>query len=421
MVSGFLTLLLLIGGASAHAEVSAPAKAAVTVTTIPAVVIPARAPISNADLDMKLGRIENILKTGHPPSLARVRADWKELQTFHRELWRTMALDPGSLPIREVPKHLQSQALSDELEKRFEALSTSVLIQRFALEEPFAEYVDVVSQILALRREQKFITARSLAKRGLLDDAYQDLQAALEAAQQADEALVLPLMSPETERELRDTLISLRGAPPIVAQAAALHAPEVNAAPVAVAHAAPETPAVAPAPPSAAVPLSRSTAIFWTLLGFVFALPIGALIHRAITDTSDAEAVSDSRSGALQFAPGFDFGDWLKAYRNLMTDYRKLRSEGTASLRQSQPFLEDSSRFILKYCQETRESRFRSGFSDLQLAMNELVEGLTGSLQSSDQYSRGLMSHLSVLAEALHTGAARKTTSPKPTPVKKSA
>lgn len=297
-----------------------------------------------------------------------------------------MALDPGVVPVQEVPEALQSKALSEKLEKKFEDLSNSVLIQKYGLEKPFADYVDVVSQILALRREQKFIPARGIAKRGLLDDAYRHLIGALNDAQQLDEGLVLPLMSAQAENELRETLASVRGAIQSSSKAPALPAPVATVSqsvPVAI--------------KAAHSPLSEP---LWALIGFLVALPFGALIYRAVAAPAPAPAAPGLDVPRVK---DFDFSLWLRNFRSLVADYRRAHPENENVVKQVQPFLSDTAGFFRKYYQETRETHYRGLFTDHELALQDLVTTLSDSLHHSDEQCRALILHLSVLADAIQS------------------
>jgi hypothetical protein len=361
---------------------------------------------------VECAKLQSLLTPARSPSLLKMKADWAELRSFHEELWRAMALDPGTLPANEVPDALQSKNLSDKLEKKFEDLSNSVLIQKYGLEQPFAEYVDVVSQILSLRRELKFIPARALAKKGILDKAYSNLNQALIEGQQADEGVILPIMSNETEKKLKDVLNSM-------ALTEAVHNPQIKEK-IALAEGT-AAPVAAPVHSQLGSRLdslgSLHHVIAWMLygvfLGFVLALPIGAFIQHKLSVKS-AQRLGDqdvvSFSGATQAVPsqsvwlqGFDFTAWLKDFHALVVDYRKQRPESDAALKQVQPFLGDSSRLFSKYYKESRESFYRGKFTDLELQTSDLVTALSGSLNHSDEQCRALIQHLSLLANAIQS------------------
>lgn len=348
-------------------------------------------------------KLQNILTSGRSAAVLRMKSEWTELNAFHQELWRSMALDPGIVPVAKVPEGLQSKNLNEKLEKKFEELSTSALIQKYGIEQPFAEYVDVVSQILALRRDQKFINARAIAKRGLLDNAYHALVAALNDAQQADEGILLPVMSNDTEKKLKEVLQQIS----LVAQSQAKPAPVVIAKAPQVLEAAPTQNTSQPSPRS-------------VVLGFILGLPFGGLIVYLFT-SKKSPAQIEAKTALASVHPitvppfneakpqsqlksgNFDFAQWLRDFRELVGQYRKLRSENESTLNEVQPFLGDAAKLYRKYYQETRESHYRGQFTDLELATGELIGSLSELLNHSDAQCQAMIRHLAVLAEAIQS------------------
>jgi hypothetical protein len=366
-------------------------------------------------------KLQSLLTPTRSPASVRMKAEWTELESFHQDLWRAMALDPGIVSIDQVPDALQSKNLSEKLERKFEDLSNSVLIQKYGLEQPFAEYVDVVSQILALRREQKFINARAIAKKGLLDNAYHSLISALNDAQQSDEGMVLPMMSAETERKLKDVLSQMASnlTPPSVSSSKkADSAASVGSGAVAdtthpvAAVAQAESTNTASAPAKTSSPRYSLSAL-WAILGFLLGIPFGAVFYRAIL--ADPSIIGIASGGAKAGHPAFeqfDFAQWLRGFRERVAHYRKLRSDSEGALRQVQPYLADATRLYRKYYQETRESHYRGKFTDLELATSELVNSLSVALTRSDEECRALIQHLSVLAVAIQTKNGEMNQSP---------
>ncbi len=108
---------------------------------------------------------------------------WDLLEEFQTNLFRSMALDPGpgTAPPSEVPSHLFAAALNEQLQKQFEQLRQSDLATTLGVQKEFEAYMEPASQVIALRNDRKFPEARNIAKRGILESAYNAFTAALRA------------------------------------------------------------------------------------------------------------------------------------------------------------------------------------------------------------------------------------------------
>ena len=103
---------------------------------------------------------------------------WPELESFQEKLWRAMALDPSSqqiIPLHEVPKELFSEALTTDLNQQFETIKNSEIPKNSNAQAEFDEYQKTVKTILELRIPRQFPQARAIAKRGTLDETYNQL------------------------------------------------------------------------------------------------------------------------------------------------------------------------------------------------------------------------------------------------------
>ncbi len=126
-------------------------------------------------LNQEIDQIEQQLKSAQN---SKSNNTWIELELFHHNLWRAMALDPSvvaAVPINQVPKNLYSDELNTELSKQLDALKKSTHAKEIILKEEFDQYIRLAEIMIHFRKIRQFPQARALAKRGALDEAYQAL------------------------------------------------------------------------------------------------------------------------------------------------------------------------------------------------------------------------------------------------------
>lgn len=103
---------------------------------------------------------------------------WPEIEQFQKNLWKAMALDPGptmNVPVKEVPKELFSEALTAELNQQFESIKNSEIPKNSNAVAEWDAYLKTVRTVIDFRVSRKFPDARAIAKRGILDEQFNQL------------------------------------------------------------------------------------------------------------------------------------------------------------------------------------------------------------------------------------------------------
>lgn len=126
--------------------------------------------------------------------------NWDELDQFQSLLWKAMALDPASVPSSEIPTHLDPVNLTNDLKKGLaRILRSRHVAEKYHAEEHFDDYVTLAQELIEMREKDLYRKARVIAKRGVLEEKYQNLSAAMAA--QAQSQMELTVNWDKSDRE----------------------------------------------------------------------------------------------------------------------------------------------------------------------------------------------------------------------------
>ena len=99
----------------------------------------------------------------------------KPVYDLQNAVYRAMALDPsvlGAVPPSQVPKHLFSDQLNQDLQEKINEIKKSSLMEESRLQPELNDYLSLVQKIIDLRKVRQFPFSRSFAKRGHLDERF---------------------------------------------------------------------------------------------------------------------------------------------------------------------------------------------------------------------------------------------------------
>lgn len=124
-------------------------------------------------------RLETFLST-RQITVSHAEWSWKELQEFHSFLLEAMALDPANVPTEKSPFELLPDSLNARLKEEFVKLANArQVVEAFALEEDFDNYITLVQGLLLQREQGMYTRARRVVKHGVLHDVYNRLMTQL--------------------------------------------------------------------------------------------------------------------------------------------------------------------------------------------------------------------------------------------------
>lgn len=158
-----------------------------------------------AEIPGLLRRIDQLLAS--PATRIRTEpARWSELEDFHAELWRALALDP----IQGISAdERQSEALTLSLESKLAHLIASPLVARFGAREEFTEYASKCQELIELRKKRFYREARGYARTGGLDRLYARLTARISAGGEkegGDDVQLSVILPADLDSQLREAI-----------------------------------------------------------------------------------------------------------------------------------------------------------------------------------------------------------------------
>lgn len=176
----------------------------------------ALAKVGEDTIAVELSNLKQIAKNLQDQTIAPV-SPWPDLQSFHHQLFRAMAMDPApgaAVPPSQVPKELWSNALNEELTKKFEEIKESKVATSLHVEKEFEDYSNTVTEMMSLRTTRQFPQARALAKKGQFDDRYEQIMKALAVNSAAgfSGAAGTEAKGPKDLKKLDDTIKNLQSA-----------------------------------------------------------------------------------------------------------------------------------------------------------------------------------------------------------------
>ncbi len=125
-------------------------------------------------------------------NIEHVDFNWKQLEDLHHQLMETMALDPARLDSKFIPPALEPESLTRDLMTSLDLIKHARFVaEKYKAEAVFDEYVAQIEKIIQLRKKRLYSESRRIAKKGIVEEKYNNLVNAIQDSAAGSIQLVL--------------------------------------------------------------------------------------------------------------------------------------------------------------------------------------------------------------------------------------
>lgn len=149
-----------------------------------------------ADIKERLAKLDTVIKESldappqQPPPAEAAKTSpegdpWSEIHNLQFYMWRSFAFDPqGIRPLHPIDgPSISATEITEDLENRFLLVKDATWPETLGIAPAFNDYIALCQEIIDFRKKRLYSDAKSIAKRGDLDEAYHRLIDAIEQIQ----------------------------------------------------------------------------------------------------------------------------------------------------------------------------------------------------------------------------------------------
>lgn len=351
-----------------------------------------------AEIPGLLTKIDRLLSSAET-QIQTEPARWAELEAFHSELWRALALDPiQGLSVNER----QSEVLTRDLEAKLSRLVASPVISQLQAKEDFNEYASKCQELIELRKKRFYREARKYARSGGLDRLYANLIARIRqgGAQGHVNGIRMSVILPgDLDAKLREAIERLHQVTDKTEPGSAVNPALARPSSSKTIVPAREAPVASSASARAARLSTSVTALLVANLLWIIVSISAFFTGKSLSRKSPA-----MRDGVAPSPGRLKVTDWLARYQVAVERQKKSEARDQEVIRKLNGFAWTFSQFFVRYHMEeplANLERFRKELQDLSETLRNLVTQTRDCISSDERGYGEILEQLRELGDSV--------------------